>query len=122
MWNASVVRLGERPGPRGSKPEDHTLAVRPQTPLSQAYGVPTVMVVDDEPMVLRMMAHALQQAGYTVHKASNGPDALALAEGLGKTLDLVVTDVQMEPIGGPELASLLSSARSDDASRGPACG
>ena len=67
------------------------------------------MVVDDEPMVLRMMAYALQQAGYTVHKASNGPDALALAEGLGKTLDLVVTDVHMEPIGGPELASLLYS-------------
>jgi CheY-like chemotaxis protein len=67
------------------------------------------MVVDDEPTVLRMMARALLEAGYAVHQASNGQDALALAEDLGKPLDLVVTDVRMEPMGGPELAALLFS-------------
>jgi two-component system cell cycle sensor histidine kinase/response regulator CckA len=68
-----------------------------------------VLVVDDEPTVLSMMARALLEAGYTVHQASNGQDALALSEELGKPLDLVVTDIRMEPIGGPELATLMFS-------------
>jgi two-component system, cell cycle sensor histidine kinase and response regulator CckA len=75
---------------------------RPLTP-------PVVLVVDDEPAVLHLMARALLEAGYTVHQASNGEDALALAEKLGKPLDLVVTDIRMEPMAGPELATLLFS-------------
>ena len=41
-----------------------------------------VLVVDDEPAVLGMMARVLLEAGYAVHTASNGPDALVLAEEL----------------------------------------
>lgn len=70
---------------------------------------PVVLVVDDESTVLHMMARALREAGYAVHMASNGRDALALAEELGKPPHLVVTDIRMEPIGGPELARLLLS-------------
>ena len=36
---------------------------------------PVVLVVDDEPTVLRLMARTLLEAGYAVHQASNGPDA-----------------------------------------------
>jgi len=68
-----------------------------------------VLVVDDEPSLLQMMARALLEAGYAVHTASNGPDALALAEELPRPLDLVVTDIRMEPMRGPELAQLLFS-------------
>ena len=63
-----------------------------------------VLVVDDEPPVLQMMARALLEAGYAVHTASNGPDALALAGELPRPPDLVVTDIRMEPMGGTELA------------------
>ena len=66
-----------------------------------------VLVVDDEPVVLQMMARTLLDAGYTVHTAGNGADALALAEQLREPLDLVVTDLRMEPVGGAELAELL---------------
>ena|SRR5688572_24453946 len=68
---------------------------------------PVVLVVDDEPTVLRLMARTLIEAGYTVHTASHGQDALALAAALAQPLDLVVTDIRMEPIGGPELAELM---------------
>jgi len=68
-----------------------------------------VLVVDDEPSLLQMMARALLEAGYAVHTASNGPDALALAEELPRPLDLVVTDIRMEPMGGTELAEHLFS-------------
>jgi two-component system cell cycle sensor histidine kinase/response regulator CckA len=68
-----------------------------------------VLVVDDELAVLEVMARALLEAGYAVHTATNGPDALALAEGLATPPDLVVTDVRMEPMRGPELAQSLFS-------------
>ena len=70
-----------------------------------------LLVVDDEPGVLQMMARALLDAGYAVHTASNGPDALALAEELPRPPDLVVTDIRMEPMGGTELAERLFSRR-----------
>jgi two-component system cell cycle sensor histidine kinase/response regulator CckA len=55
------------------------------------------------------MARTLLEVGYTVYQASSGQEALALAEELGGPLDLVVTDIRMEPTGGPELAALLFS-------------
>jgi CheY-like chemotaxis protein len=70
---------------------------------------PVLLVVDDDPIVLGMMARILLEAGYAVHMASNGPDALAVAEQLPTPPDLVVTDLRIEPIGGAELAQLLFS-------------
>ncbi|CAN5859228.1 hypothetical protein BH24GEM1_BH24GEM1_00930 [soil metagenome] len=78
----------------------------PFSPLS-----PVVLVVDDEAVILEMMARALLQAGYTVHRAGSGPDAIALAERLPRPPDLVVTDLRMDPMGGAELAELLFSRR-----------
>jgi two-component system cell cycle sensor histidine kinase/response regulator CckA len=68
-----------------------------------------VLVVDDEPAVLGMMARSLLEAGYTVHTAGNGPDALALAEELPRLPDLVVTDIRMDPMDGTEPAERLFS-------------
>jgi CheY-like chemotaxis protein len=75
---------------------------RPKSP-----SPPVVLVVDDESVALQVMARTLLEAGYAVHTASNGQDALALAVTLAKPLDLVVTDIRMDPIGGPELAELM---------------
>ena len=68
-----------------------------------------VLVVDDEQSVLQMMARALLGAGYAVHTANSGLDALAMAEELPRPPDLVVTDIRMEPMGGTELAERLFS-------------
>jgi two-component system, cell cycle sensor histidine kinase and response regulator CckA len=68
-----------------------------------------VLVVHDEPIVLTLMARTLFEAGYAVYTASSGPDALAVAERLRTPLDLVVTDLRMEPMGGAELAERLFS-------------
>jgi CheY-like chemotaxis protein len=70
-----------------------------------------VLVVDDEALVLEVMVRTLVEAGYAVHTASNGPDALALVEKMERAPDLVVTDVRMEPMRGPELAQTLFSRR-----------
>jgi two-component system cell cycle sensor histidine kinase/response regulator CckA len=80
------------------------MASRPQSPIS-----PVVLVVDDEPIILSTMARTLLEAGYAVHMASSGLDALALGEELPRPPDLVVTDLRMEPMGGAELAERLFS-------------
>jgi CheY-like chemotaxis protein len=69
-----------------------------------------VLVVDDEPMILRMMERALALAGYEVHPASNGLRALELATSLPVPPVLMVSDVRMAPIDGPDLARLLLRA------------
>ena len=70
-----------------------------------------VLVVDDEAGVLSMMARALLTAGYAVHTATDGPSAETLAAELPRPVDLVVTDLRMEPFGGSELASHLYTRR-----------
>jgi hypothetical protein len=53
----------------------------------------------------------LERQGYTVLKASNGADALHLAERHQGPIHLVVTDVVMPRLSGRELADQLSVAR-----------
>jgi CheY-like chemotaxis protein len=57
----------------------------------------------------------LTEHGYLVLEASNGREALAVAEHMGKGVDLVLTDMIMPEMGGQELADrigrILPSAR-----------
>ena len=71
---------------------------------------PVLLVVDDEPGVFQMMGRALLEAGYEVHTAGDGPEAIALASRLQRPVDLVVTDLRMDPMGGAELAERLFSS------------
>jgi two-component system cell cycle sensor histidine kinase/response regulator CckA len=73
----------------------------------QMVPTPVVLVVDDEPVLLRMMERALSQAGYEVHGASNGLRALELATSLSVPPAVLVSDVRMEPVDGPDLARLM---------------
>ncbi len=53
----------------------------------------SVLVVDDEVVVCRILGDALAQAGYRVHRACNGRDALAILEHPG--VDLMLLDLQL---------------------------
>jgi CheY-like chemotaxis protein len=55
---------------------------------------PTVLVVDDEPILLMETSAQLEDAGYRVIEACNGPEALRLLEG-STLVDIVCTDVRM---------------------------
>jgi two-component system cell cycle sensor histidine kinase/response regulator CckA len=76
---------------------------------------PVILVVDDDAAVLQAMARALLLGGFAVHTAMSGPDALALVEDLRSPVDLVVTDIRMEPMDGMALAAELLAR--DKASR-----
>jgi len=64
----------------------------------------TVLLVEDEPMLRQLTRASLESRGFTVLAAARGAEALALAEGHGGRLDLVVADVVMPEMSGVELA------------------
>ncbi len=64
----------------------------------------TVLVVDDEPSVLRLTRTILERAGYVVLTATSGREALAICLERDGVIDLLVTDVCMPEMDGVELA------------------
>jgi PAS domain S-box-containing protein len=71
----------------------------------------SVLVVEDEPTVRTMAVRTLQDAGYRVHQANHGREALDLIEGPSGKVDLVVTDLGMPEMDGHELARRLKTIR-----------
>lgn len=67
----------------------------------------TVLVVDDEPDLVELIAYNLQQQGHSVLSASNGLAGLELAK--SRQPDLLVLDVMMPEINGIEVARRLRS-------------
>ena len=77
-------------------------------------GDETVLVVEDEPTVRALTSNILNQQGYTVLEASNGVEALRIAqEHLGTDIDILVTDVVMPLMSGLELADRFMSLHPD---------
>jgi two-component system cell cycle sensor histidine kinase/response regulator CckA len=82
-------------------------AASPLQPGEAPRGSETILLVEDESTVRTVASRVLTSRGYVVHAASNGHDALALAEELGGAIDLVLTDVVMPDMGGLELVERL---------------
>ena len=61
----------------------------------------TILLVDDDPMVLNILCDLLRQCGYTVIAAGEASAALA-ESGRGTSIDLVITDYQMAGMNGLE--------------------
>jgi two-component system, cell cycle sensor histidine kinase and response regulator CckA len=70
-------------------------------------GGETILLVEDEGGVRELAARSLRSRGYNVLAATDGVDALRTIDGTGVRLDLVLTDVVMPRLGGPELVSAL---------------
>jgi CheY-like chemotaxis protein len=68
----------------------------------------SILLVDDEPMILRVMRSALEKAGYQVDTATNGVDALARIE--DSHPDILVTDIEMPRMTGKELCLHIQDA------------
>ncbi|MDD5196860.1 MAG: response regulator [Candidatus Omnitrophica bacterium] len=62
-----------------------------------------ILIVDDEPDLLRVVCFRLEKIGYQVISAVNGQEALELAE--KESPDLMLLDVRLPLLGGPEVCS-----------------
>src|SRR5688572_18307883 len=55
----------------------------------------SILLVEDEPAVRQLFAQALARAGYKVHEARNGEEAIKVFDQHGDTIDLLLTDMRM---------------------------
>jgi CheY-like chemotaxis protein len=93
-----TIRLpltAEEPGPRMPQPK------------GDGRGSETILLVEDDAGVREPLQLALEQHGYRVVAASNGEDALGAFASAQPGIDLVVTDVVMPYMSGPQLVDEL---------------
>jgi DNA-binding NtrC family response regulator len=69
----------------------------------------TILVVDDERLVLTLLARVLSEAGYEVLQADSAEEALKLSA--TSNFDLLLTDLRMPGLSGQELALCLLQTR-----------
>jgi len=87
------------------------MASRP-APVAATAGLTSVLVVDDDPSVLALVARFLRQAGYHVDQA-NAPDTVICRYRDGPVPDLLVSDVIMPGMSGLTLVDHLLRLRPD---------
>jgi len=88
--------------------ETATLPVRQET---QVPGAGTVLVVEDEELVRRSLYDILEGNGYRVLQARNAREAMLIGRGYGGAIDLMLTDLVLPGMNGPELADELRPLR-----------
>jgi two-component system cell cycle sensor histidine kinase/response regulator CckA len=71
----------------------------------------TILLVEDEEPVRKLIARILGMQSYRVLEAGHGEEALTLSEGYGGDIHLLVTDIMMPIMNGQELATRLSALR-----------
>jgi two-component system, cell cycle sensor histidine kinase and response regulator CckA len=82
----------------------------PPTPSQAPATGQSILVVDDEPSLRRIMRMALKHLGYEVLEAASGRQALDLFERAGQPINLLLTDVVMpDGMSGQELAEKMSA-------------
>jgi PAS domain S-box-containing protein len=81
---------------------------RRATPLR---GNETILVAEDEAGLRQVVRRVLERYGYKILLASNGTEALAVEQSHPAPIDLLLSDVVMPELGGPDLVQRLSHRR-----------
>jgi PAS domain S-box-containing protein len=85
--------------------------LRAQSPSTTLRGTETILLVEDEEQVRTIVMSILRRQGYRVIAAQHAGEALLLCERHPEKIDLLLTDVVMPQMSGPELAKRLSASR-----------
>ena len=88
-------------------PKDETRSMPPQAELKPLNVKKTVCVVDDDPMMLDVLARILQRENFELLMASGGPEIMEKLANHTGSVDLLVTDYAMPDMQGRELADLV---------------
>jgi signal transduction histidine kinase/ActR/RegA family two-component response regulator len=81
------------------------------TPEAPVKGAETILLVEDETVVRQLVAEILESHGYSVLQAGDGPSALELLRRHNEPVEILVTDVVMPGMSGPEVAQAVTSMR-----------
>lgn len=79
-------------------------------PFDPSLPPPTVLIVDDDAIVRRVIQGHLSHAGYRIFEAEDGQEALEVLDRTG-VVNLVIVDLVMPRLGGPELVAELRRDR-----------
>ena len=85
----------------------------PLPPLERSRNAETILVVEDEEVVRQLLCSLLEDAGYEVLRTGSPNDAIALVRGRPEAIHLLVTDVVMPEMHGPDLARLILAIKPD---------
>ncbi|MBW2263472.1 MAG: PAS domain S-box protein, partial [Deltaproteobacteria bacterium] len=80
-----------------------------QAPAGDPGGTETVLVVEDEETVRRLVVRILEHNGYSVLEAASGPEALDLVREARPDIQMLLTDVVMPGMSGRQLADRLTA-------------
>ncbi len=86
-------------------------SVRPAAPMTAASGSETVLLVEDDDQVRAVARGILSKSGYRVLDARNAGEALLRAEAYAGPIHLLLSDVVMPHVSGPDLAKRLAALR-----------
>jgi PAS domain S-box-containing protein len=93
--------------PRVDASAETPQAARKQTRARK--GTETILLVEDEPAVRELTRMVLAAQGYSVVEAQDAEDAERLSENHGTQIHLLLTDVVMPGVSGPELARRITA-------------
>lgn len=71
----------------------------------EIFRVATILLVDDDPLVRRMLALVLSKEGFQVVPAQNGAEALTVLAKRAGDFDLLISDIEMPEVDGMQLAA-----------------
>jgi PAS domain S-box-containing protein len=92
------------PAHKVGRPEEE---IRQTTPNPRARKTETILLVEDEPAILKMTTMILERLGYVVLPTHSPGEAIDLARSYGREIQLLMTDVIMPEMNGRDLAQNL---------------
>ena len=112
-WAATTIELGRAEPIAGRRWQDSAPApsTEADSPGDRTTAAATVLLVEDEPVLRALVVRMLEEQGYLVLHTGDGLEAVALAESHRGPLDLLIADVVMPGLSGPELAGRMRELR-----------